>query len=339
MHQVCAGLSTLKPQSNNLLITLEPVKNRATKRSLALYGVLTQVESGCRKKNIDVLSFKGPTLSALAYGNINSRFCRDLDLLVSEDEVAQVQQELLQFGFQQNYPNFPLTPKQKRYFISTYNQMVFVRKNPHTVVELHWRLFQNKHLYHVRFNDLKKSKQEIRIGEKINYTLPLEELIIYLAIHGAKHRWEKLYWLLDFYRSSKCRNVDWDLVFSKAQNQHVEALLIQAIHLCRYLFDAEFLSTVKASHSKDKRTSALINEALDCLLFGLEPNSGLSASINSLRYRIKLKTDLNYRLGYFRGLSVYDFDHIKLPDSLFGLYYLLRPFSWALRSIDRSDEN
>lgn len=339
VHQVYARLSTLKPYTDELLPTLEKVKQRATKRMLALSTTLIQIQTAFAKSGIDVLSFKGPTLSVLAYGDVNSRFSRDLDLLVSENQIDSVQQILLQLGFYRVYPDFPLSPRQQRYFVSSYDQMVFVRKKPHTVVELHWRLFQNKNLFDVAFKELCERKTEVSVGNCTNYTLPPEELVIYVAAHGAKHKWEKLYWLLDFYRLCKGLNVDWQAVLNTAEKQDLKAVVLQAIVLCRTVFEQEFLSSIKLDEQQCSRVQILVSEGLSGITDRSAAYGWLSSTVRSLRYRMKLKSGLRYRLGYFHGISVNDFKLIGLPDLLFPLYFLLRPFSWMWRIISRSNEN
>lgn len=339
VHQVYAALKTHESSAADLLLKLETIKNRATKRMLSLSVALKQIESEFTKNGIEALSFKGPTLSSLAYGDINSRFCRDLDLLVSLHKVDEAQKTLLNLGFTQMYPDFALTQKQKNYFVSSYDQMVFVRKNPHTVVELHWRLFQNRHLFNIEIGDLFQRKEQVSIASKPSFTLPLEELVIYVATHGAKHKWEKLYWLLDFYKLSQNPAINWDTTLAKAEQHDLKAVVLQAVSLCRLLFDSDFLVSKVSVNTTDARVELLTNEAYSNIVNESKSNSWLDSTLNSLSYRIKLKSGLAYRLGYFRGISLYDFKRFKLPDSLFPLYYALRPLFWILRLNNRSNES
>lgn len=339
VHQVYTALKKSEPSTTNLLLKLEPIRNRATRRMLSLSAALVQIETDFANKGIDALSFKGPTLSSLAYGDINSRFCRDLDLLVKENQIDDAQKALLNLGFTQTYPDFSLTQKQKQYFISSYDQMVFVRKNPHTVVELHWRLFQNKHLFNTDIDDLFERKKEVSIGPKPGFTLPLEELVIYAVTHGAKHKWEKLYWLLDFYKLCQNTAINWDQTLAKAEKHDLKAVILQAVSLCRVFFDSEFLASTVSVNANDARVELLTNKAYLNIINESKSNSWIDSTLKSLSYRIKLKSGLAYRLGYFRGISVYDFKYFKLPDSIFVCYYLLRPLFWALRLKNKSNES
>lgn len=317
-----------------LYTQLKQLNSKATRKMLNLSSVLIQINSLFSNGGIETLAFKGPTLSSVAYGNVNARFCRDLDVLIDELNITKAEELLLQSGFTRSYPEFDLSQRQHTYFVANYDQMVFVRRNPFTVVELHWKLFQNKHLLNIDFHQLYKTRQVASIGQSDCPTLSAPNLFLYVITHGAKHNWNKLYWLLDFSKLASNKSLNWDDVYDLASNHNLLPVVHQAVLLSNKLLEIEFPSRVLKNAVNDKKAQQLTQIALNQIEtdFKSEQN-GIRKTLDSLRYRIQLKSNLKYQLGYFRFVSLNDFSLLKLPDQLFFLYYPLRPVLWTWRLI------
>ncbi|MFC2176410.1 nucleotidyltransferase family protein [Bacteroidota bacterium] len=331
--QVHLAFAAHRNQFPSLFQKLEKLNERATKKMLILSSNLLRIQSAFSNKNIDVLAFKGPALAQLVYGSLNARFSRDLDLLVRQKDLNKATTELKNLGFEKCYPDFDLSPKQQAYFERQYDQMVFVKRKPYVVVELHWRLFQNKHLLPISAEELITDKQTLDIGRSDIHTLSNKHLLLYLAAHGAKHNWEKIYWLADFSNLYKKDPSLFRSSLEEAKKLQVEQILYQAIMLSgKYLGTSveKWILEAAKNNNKAVKLTHIASQALEEHTNNHRSRS-YSTLLDSLFYRIKLKPTWKYRLAYFKPVSVYDFNTVQLPDSLFFLYFPLRPAIWCWR--------
>src|ERR1041385_2527918 len=74
----------LAPSLVGAKLALENQQN--TERCLALAGELTRIVSALTAHGIPSISFKGPTLALMAYGDLGLRQFTDLDILIHRDD-------------------------------------------------------------------------------------------------------------------------------------------------------------------------------------------------------------------------------------------------------------
>ncbi|NJN18388.1 MAG: nucleotidyltransferase family protein [Oscillochloris sp.] len=90
-----------------------------------------------------------------------------------------------------------------------------------------------------------------------------EATALVLAVHGAKHLWERLAWLADIAALMR-QTVDWELVQAEAQILGVERLLGLSLYLAAELLDAPL--PTKISWNSQPAIDQLAAQALDFLL-------------------------------------------------------------------------
>jgi hypothetical protein len=130
---------------------------------------------------IEVLSLKGPVMAEALYGKMGLRPSGDLDLLVQPQDFARAQTLLTDLGF---------NPGQE---MDDYHQP-FARGN--TFVELHYAVAPRSS----PAMDLDAAWRRAQImqfrGQRIRF-FAKPDLLIYLTIHGIKHQFARLIWVLD----------------------------------------------------------------------------------------------------------------------------------------------
>ncbi len=121
------------------------------------------------------------------YGSVDLRQFSDLDILVYTLDSAKAWEILIAGGFQ---PEFELSPEQRLKYIKTEDNISFFKKN--LCVELHWEL---SGLYLSKPLTMEKIKDRL-IKTDVNnhevFSLSMEDMLVYLCVHGAKHGWEIL---------------------------------------------------------------------------------------------------------------------------------------------------
>jgi Uncharacterised nucleotidyltransferase len=130
---------------------------------------------------IEVLALKGPVMGETLYGRMGLRPCDDLDLLVQPQDLARAQTLLIDLGF---------TPFQE---MDDYHQP-FGRGN--TFVELHSAVAPPSS----PGMDLEGAWRRAPVlqfrGQRLRF-FAKPDLLIYLTIHGIKHEFARLIWVLD----------------------------------------------------------------------------------------------------------------------------------------------
>jgi Uncharacterised nucleotidyltransferase len=192
-------------------------------------------------RGLEVLPLKGPLLSQTLYGNPGLRHSDDLDLLVRPQDFIRARTLLTDLGFKSVYP------------ADDYHQ-TFQRGN--TWVELHFsvappsspamdldRVWDRAPLVQFR-------------GQKARF-FSKPDLIIYLTIHGVKHEFARLIWVLDAARAlGDLADDDLDEVLKLANALGIEGALLTTCELARYSSDTVLPAQVVAAIARQPVISA-----------------------------------------------------------------------------------
>ena len=74
-------------------------------------------------------------------------------------------------------------------------------------------------------------------GRKLR-TFSIEDTLVMLSVHGAKHFWERLGWILDVAELTAGQPVDWPLTMRIAAKLKSTRLLLLGLYLAHELMDA-----------------------------------------------------------------------------------------------------
>jgi hypothetical protein len=170
----------------------------------ALYTVAVQRElvSALEDAGVAVLVLKGPALSVLAHGDPGRRSVGDIDLLVRPGQAAEAVAALEAGGFDPTR----LSVQEEGWREALPAVLAATHRYPllkdvtlqrgKLSVELHWRLFANRHLLAVDDAWL-GAPRRVGVAGAGTPVLPLAALWRYLCAHGTEHRWERMMWLCD----------------------------------------------------------------------------------------------------------------------------------------------
>lgn len=124
---------------------------------------------------------KGTALCLTLYPDPSLRPMRDMDILLSKDEVGQAQELLREAGFEQSTS---LIPPDHHHLPSLYKNVDEVK----VCIELHRGLYPNCPPYYpeIDFRKLLESGQKISVGETDAFIFSNEETLHYLYQHGFR---------------------------------------------------------------------------------------------------------------------------------------------------------
>lgn len=165
-------------------------------RNLLLLDEAGRIASMLADADIPAAFLKGATLAELAYGNQSVKQTLDNDLLVGPGQVAATIKLLESIGYRMTDPAGPLDGKRLSVLIDMVKECTLVRPGNKAMVDLHWRMTSVRGL--LAEPDLSRDLRIVTVGNHRLPTLGDEALMVYLAVHGARHGWSRLKWLADF---------------------------------------------------------------------------------------------------------------------------------------------
>jgi hypothetical protein len=201
-------------------------------RSLFLASELEGLLKEFAVRGIEALPLKGPVLAELLYGHFTLRPSNDLDLLVRREDYARAELLLIELGFE------PIGPA------DDYHRDF--RRNG-TYVELHFGTGSpsapnfDLHRAWTRARTL-----EFR-GQPVRFLSPVD-LILYLSLHGLKHRFSRLIWVLDISRAIEALNPSDTLaLFEEAGTQRLRNVLLLSCEIARRTSGARLPSNINGA--------------------------------------------------------------------------------------------
>lgn len=285
-------------------------------------------------QGIDVLPLKGIVLSLQLYGDPGMRTSSDIDILVKEEDFERAWQMLESEGYLCGLSIRGFTARQKNYIRKHNYHLQFdsVEKKQH--LELHWNfgaLWLPEHTG-LMWKHIEKMKW---MGGGIN-VLDNDALLLFLCDHGVRHHFVSLKWLADFavlFCRMKMENRE--KLLEMAEFFDLKKSLTYSVLLAHWIYNIEVPDEFRELMYQDGTAVVMSEKAMELLKMSAEQSAshnkrrgGLLFTWREMRIRpsIPLKKVLSTRM-----IGIGDFEQMHLPDSLFWLYYPLRPFLWLQR--------
>lgn len=289
---------------------------------------------------IQPLILKGSPLSVKINEDIAFRPSNDIDILVDPLEFARAEKILEQIGYKRYSPDFSLTPRQQKAYFERYHHFEYFHLKRAIHVELHWRIrsFNVK-----RFpTSSNLSTQKMNIAGCLVPVMDDEYWLLFLMVHGYKHMWSRLRWLYDIKEFMKM-NIDWDKMILLADISELRPIIHQTLILANELFDVPIPDHLEKSVANDQKAWQLAYTVMDKLSININENNLPNPKFSPLKNDIlnnfdyfnfssKWKSKLFFLFSLFKP-DEKEFKLISLPDILYPLYYLIKPFYWLWRRI------
>lgn len=317
------GLGALPspPVDDEPLARLRQRRERAVRSSLRQVAALARAMDSLAERGIPCLVIKGVPLAQRLYGDACARHALDIDLLVAKETFAAARAALLASGFHLHL-GFPETRSRRRWYAKVEKAETFLGHR--VCIELHRRLLANPGFIDAEFDGLFERRASVRIGATCYPTLGAQDEMLYLMCHGAGHGWRQLKWLCD---AALClRGMDAGgraRAAASAASAGADAAWESMLLACRDALGLSFAGPEPAG----SRRAAMIARSLPEIW-----RSGRMPPIwRKIPLRIALKPNARFALHELSRLMVEpdDWGRVHLPDSLFYLYFLLRPALWA----------
>ena len=175
-----------------VLVELWAETETIARRNRAMTAELDRILGRFDSMGLRAVPYKGPTLALRAYGELGLREFGDLDILVPRSQVQRARDALCAIGY---VPEYALQPAIEQAFLDSHAQYHLVLRAPEAghLVELHWKSDPDYPVEHLEDERWWAGAR----GVEGAAALGDEDLLLVLCIHGSKHFWSSLGWLVD----------------------------------------------------------------------------------------------------------------------------------------------
>jgi hypothetical protein len=316
---------------------LAAAAHEVARKNLGQAAEAGRLRNAFEARGIPVAFLKGPALAMLAYGTIAMRPARDLDLLVPEPHVTEAAAVLEQAGYRRTEPGPGANTRQIAAWIQSRHDFAYRHGASGTVVELHWRLGDNPLLQ--KTPPAPASWVEVPIAAAVVLpTLAMDDLLVYLTMHGAHHGWARLKWVADLAALLAVEPARADRLLAFAEAGGVSRGARQLLLIAHLLFGTALPARFAVARSEERIVQRLARTALGVITRDggvTDPNDRAFGWAGVSLSRFLLKPDWRFKLAQLRCalVSYDDWDLVPLPPALQPLYPILRLPLWLARRV------
>ncbi|WP_041597053.1 nucleotidyltransferase domain-containing protein [Granulicella tundricola] len=199
---------------------------------------------------VPVLPLKGPSLALRAYGEAAFRSAKDLDLLVQRSDHAAAESILLKIGFA---PNRHADDYHRQWSRGT------------TLVELHFDL-ENPLAFDFKVETAWQRASPGEFQGQPAWHFAAEDELLFLALHGVRHRFERLSHVLDLALAFRAFAPNGSLAVPRADVAPISRLLVLGAELANLLFPEEPMPIVPADNRTKRKMDTLAKSLWQDLL-------------------------------------------------------------------------
>jgi len=244
-------------ETRQALLDGQRAQNFVTLRMTAeLFRVLDQFASA----GIGALVVKGPVLAVRAYGDPAMRSYGDLDLLVRQRDIRRATELMMEAGYDAAVPIAAIDAGKIP------GQYLFSKRDSKLLVELHNDFTLRYFPRRLPLERLFDRQARVHVDSREVPALSVEDELVLICVHGAKHLWERLMWIADVAALvSRQVSLDWDRATSSAGEVGAERMLHTGLQLAATLLKLRLPSHVAEKVKSDKVAANLTGQILNWL--------------------------------------------------------------------------
>jgi hypothetical protein len=301
-----------------------------SRQNLILTGELLRLLRLFDAHGIPSIPYKGPALAVMAYRDLTLRSFDDLDILVHKADVMKAKEVLISQGYE---PTFPLKRVQEKAYLESpfeYSNL-FGRGDSLGIIDLHWTVEPEYLTFAPSTEQLWERLQLVDLEGFPIQTLSADDMLLFLCIHGTKHRWEKLIWLCDLAAFIQtCGQIDWQRVMDRVETLGIKRMVSLSLLLARDLLNVNLPQEVRNRITEDAGIRSLMGQVYQNLFREIQAQSWpFESGLFYLRAMDRLKDKSLYCFNAFVKPSRLELKGLPLPAFFFPLYYLIRPIRLA----------
>jgi hypothetical protein len=305
------------------LNALRQTTQASTAAGMVLLRELLRLHLLFQNAKILVIPYKGPILAWVAFGSFVRREYSDLDFIVEQRRIPDVVALLNASGYSAQFdPREVHTGRNE----SAPGQYSFLSSPQKILVEIHTERTLRYFPIPIDFQVLTNRLMTVEIGEQRIRTFSVEDTMVMLCVHGAKHFWERMSWVLDVAKLAAIPEINWKLVMEIAAKMESTRVLLLGLSLAHDLFGAPLPEHVVQAILRDHAVQRLAEKVYEQYVGISDPSAGvLHRAVFRIRSRDGIGQGLRHTLRLALSPTESDRGTVRLPRWLSPLYALVRP--------------
>ena len=275
--------------------TLREWQRRQTVSTLSLTAEMFRLLEHFAGLRIGTLVTKGPALSVRCYGDPGMRQYGDLDLIVRDADMQRATEAMIALGYA---PKVPLSAIQASKFPGEY---AFHKPATDLLVEFHTERTFRYHPRRLPIENLFARRSSVTIDARAVPALSIEDELVLICIHGAKHFWERLMWIADVAALISQNPLDWDRSMLAAREVGAERILRLGLRLAMDVSEATVPKQIAAQVRADFTATRLAAQIVKRLAAADTRKMGIA---ERAVFRVKMRGGFWDGLAYLVRLSL-----------------------------------
>jgi hypothetical protein len=195
-----------------------------------------------------------------------------------------------------------------------------------TVVDLHWDLAPRSFIFDLTADEVLSRLQSVSLAGTTVETFGTEDLLLYQAMHGAKHLWRRLEWISALAESLRATpDINWDSIISRAAKAHATRMFALGLRLLEQFSDVAIPRQVFVSVDPDATMQRMALGIREQLFDTFGAADSTETNLYNLRIMDRKRDALISALRAIFVPTLPDWQAVALPSSLHSLYYAYRP--------------
>src|ERR1700731_1075046 len=263
--------------------------------ALQMTAELFRLVDQFRDAGLDAVLVKGPTLALRAYGDTGARQYGDLDFLVRQKDILRATELMISAGYNPEIAVESLSPQKMP------GQYLFVRIAAPLLVEFHTERTMRYFPRGLPVEEFFARRQLVSVDGHHIPALAIEDELLLICIHGAKHLWERLSLVADVAAFvTRQTSLNWEGTFATARAAGAERMVHSGLLLAGNLLHAALPQKVQTTLQSDRSASRLAARIGMWLPSAGQTQSGLFARA---LYRVRMRGNVVSGLSYLLRLN------------------------------------
>jgi len=302
-------------------------------KALLLSRELIRIVDHLSYLGIEVMPYKGLALAELVYGDIALRQSGDIDLLIRPEDFRPVRDAVGKLGY---VPHDLFSEAEERAQLKSGYECAFDGAAGPNLLEVQWAIQPRFYAIDFDMAGLFERATTVMVAGQPMKTPCVEDLLLVLSAHAAKHVWGRLIWLCDLARITSLSNLNWNRIRKQAESLGIVRILRVTMLGANRMLGAAIPAAAEESglSADDPATLALVDRLASFIKsetpFQVESPAYFRLMMQ-LRERASDRRRFLTRLVFTPGPS--EWAAVRLPQPLFPLYRLVRLSRLAARLV------
>jgi hypothetical protein len=294
-------------------------------RTLGQIRLLADVLGALEECGVPAIPYKGPVLAQQLYGDPTLRSSTDLDIVVPRESYAAARKALVGLGLA---PRAGHTPRQEATLFRWLGHASFGH-GADDFIELHWRFAPLQFPFALTPEmAIARAGRLIVAGRTVGAMAPAD-LAATLAMHAARHLYERLEWLAGITRLILEHGTDASGLLTHAERLRARRTLLVTAGVAIRVLDAPLSEAWHASLAADSQSDHLAAELSDVVHASWREGAPQLEGAALQRLLARMMDSRADRLQSLVRAAMLptqrEWEAIELPDALTPLYHVIRP--------------